>query len=63
MNNTFSINDLVKILNSLQLRDVSDSGSVVKSRDGDLIYTDEIAEAFGLNLQYADGNLKFVENN
>ena len=67
MNNNFTISDIVKILNSLQLVDV-DSGSdfqlghtIVKSKDGEFVYTDDIASAFGLDLRYVDGGLKFVE--
>lgn len=69
MNNNFTISDIVKILNSLQRVDV-DSGSdfqlghtIVKSKDGELVYSDDIALAFGLDLRYVDGNLKFVEKN
>ena len=69
MNNNFTISDIVKILNSLQRVDV-DSGSdfqlghtIVKSKDGEFVYTDDIASAFGLDLRYVDGKLKFVEKN
>ena len=66
MNNTFSINDIIKILNSLPLYNVYSvdfqlGHTIEKSKDGELVFSDDLASAFGLDLQYVDGNLKFVE--
>ncbi|NDF04704.1 MAG: hypothetical protein EB068_06315 [Betaproteobacteria bacterium] len=67
MNKTFTKNDIIKILNSIQLRDI-DSGSdfqlghmVVKSDSGDMIYVDDIATAFDLDFSWNDGKMTFVD--
>lgn len=66
MTNNFTMNDIVKILNSLQLYTI-ESGqhfqlghTVVKSKDGDFVYSDDLASAFGLSVEYDNGHLKFV---
>jgi DNA/RNA-binding domain of Phe-tRNA-synthetase-like protein len=67
MNKTFTKNDIIKILNSIQLRDI-DSGSdfqlghtVVKSDSGDMVYVDDIATAFDLDFSWNDGRMTFVD--
>ena len=67
MNKTFTKNDIIKILNSIQLRDI-DSGSdfqlghmVVKSDSGDMVYVDDIAAAFDLDFSWNNGKMTFVD--
>jgi hypothetical protein len=67
MNKTFTKNDIIKILNSIQLRDI-DSGSgfqlghmVVKSDSGDMVFVDDIATAFDLDFSWNDGRMTFVD--
>ncbi len=67
MNNNFTISDILKILNSVQLYDVDTDYQVghnmVSSKHGDLVFADDIASAFGVDFRYVDGGLKFVEKN
>ena len=69
MNKTFTINEIIDLLNSIQLRDI-DSGTnfllghtVVGSNDGDMLYADDLAEVFNLDFKWNDGRMIFTEKN
>lgn len=67
MNKIYTIDDIIAILNSLELRGVDSDESghcIVSSIDGDVVYTTDIAEAFGLKMRYVaeDGySYRFVK--
>lgn len=69
MHKTFTIQEIISILNSVQLQDI-ESGKylqighcVVPSNDGEMLYANEVAKAFGVDFEYIKGKLCFAEKN